>query len=109
MAYVVAAKWTVGAENLVPVSEAIGKLAMASRAELGNLVYQVHRDPTDPSVFFMYEQYTDEAAFQAHVASPHFQLHCIQEAVPLLETRARDFYETWEPDGDLVAGPTWTT
>ena len=34
-------------------------------------MYQPHRDASDPRVFFFYEQYTDEAAYQAHLASPH--------------------------------------
>lgn len=30
------------------------------------------RDPGDPALFFLYELYDDEAAIQAHLASPHF-------------------------------------
>jgi quinol monooxygenase YgiN len=35
--------------------------------------FDVCRDPADPSVFFLYELYDDEAAFAAHLRTPHFQ------------------------------------
>lgn len=34
--------------------------------------FDVARDPDDPARFFLYELYTDSAAFDAHLASPHF-------------------------------------
>lgn len=34
--------------------------------------FDVGRDPADPTAFFLYEVYEDDAAFQAHLASPHF-------------------------------------
>jgi quinol monooxygenase YgiN len=48
--------------------------ARASLAEEeGCQVFDVCRDPADPDAVFLYEVYTDEAAFQAHLASPHFK------------------------------------
>jgi quinol monooxygenase YgiN len=32
----------------------------------------VHRHRTDPRRFFLYEQYKDDAALEAHRAAPHF-------------------------------------
>ena len=37
------------------------------------LVYQVHRDPSDPQVFTIYERYRDAAAYEAHLSSEHMQ------------------------------------
>jgi quinol monooxygenase YgiN len=36
-------------------------------------MYIVHRHKTDPRRFFIYEQYQDEAALEAHRNSEHFQ------------------------------------
>ncbi|MBC5810963.1 MAG: antibiotic biosynthesis monooxygenase [Candidatus Eremiobacteraeota bacterium] len=49
------------------------KLIPASRQEPGCRMYVVHRGKDDPSQFFIYEQYDDEAALDAHRASSHFQ------------------------------------
>ena len=56
--------------------------------------YQPHRDPEDPTVFYIYEQYVDEAAYKAHVDSPHFQEHGFGDAIPRLSARERTFYTT---------------
>ncbi|MDQ1084768.1 MULTISPECIES: putative quinol monooxygenase [Microbacterium] len=39
--------------------------------ESGNLRFDAHRVSEDRDRFFVYEQYVDEAAFQAHLATPH--------------------------------------
>ncbi len=96
MAYVVTAKWVAKEGNEDQVAEAIRKLVEPSRAEPGNLFYQPHRDPENPRVFYFYEQYTDKAAYEAHGASDHFQRHAFGEAIPLLDSRERAFYETWD-------------
>jgi len=95
MAYVVLAKWTAQPGEEDAVAAAIEALIEPSRAEPGNLLYQPHRDPSDPRVFLIYEQYTDEAAYQAHGASAHFRQHGLENAIPRLEARERSFYETW--------------
>src|SRR5262245_46164312 len=40
-------------------------------AEPGCLVYRPHRSTKDPDVFIFYEQYKDDAAFDAHRKAPH--------------------------------------
>jgi quinol monooxygenase YgiN len=44
-----------------------------SRAEAGNLRYDLWRDQADPNRFVLDELYADNAAVAAHRASPHFQ------------------------------------
>lgn len=44
----------------------------ACRAEPGNLRWDVWRDQADPSRFVLDELYVDDAAVEAHRASPHF-------------------------------------
>ena len=96
MAYVVSAKWTAKEGQAEQVAEAIRKLAVPSRQEPGMILYQPHRDPENPNVFYFYEQYTDADAYQAHVDSEHFQQYGFGEAIPLLESREREFYETMD-------------
>ena len=66
-----------------------------SRAEPGNVFYQAQVNPEDPETFFLYEQYEDEAGYEAHMASEHFTRLVKEEAIPnILESREREFYET---------------
>ena len=48
------------------------EMVAPTRAEPGNLDYQVFRDPKDPSLFVLFERYADADAFDAHRATPHF-------------------------------------
>jgi quinol monooxygenase YgiN len=97
MAYVVCAKWIAKEGEEEAVAKAIAGLVGPSRAEPGIVLYQPHRDPEDPKVFFFYEQYQDADAYQAHVDSDHFKELGFGDAIPRLEARERSFYETWEP------------
>jgi quinol monooxygenase YgiN len=45
----------------------------------------------------MYEQYDDEAAFQAHLDSPHCKEIVVGKVVPLLESRQRETYTVVTP------------
>jgi quinol monooxygenase YgiN len=95
MAYVVCARWTAQPGREAEVKAAIDRLVEPSRAEPGNVFYQPHRDPANPRVFFLYEQYEDEAAYGAHGESDHFRRLAIETAIPLLESRERAFYVTF--------------
>jgi quinol monooxygenase YgiN len=97
MAFVVAATWTARPGEEDAVAGALARLTPGSRAEPGMLLYQPHRDPADPRVFFLYEQYADRAAYDAHTASQHFERHALGDAIPRLERRERVYYETWDP------------
>ena len=95
MAYVVSAKWRAKEGKEDRLLEVIREMAAPSRAEPGNLVYQAHRSVDDPRVFWLYEQYADEAGYKAHQDSEHFTRLVKEEAIPeLLEDRERAFYET---------------
>ena len=95
MAYVVLARWIAKPGEEEAVAAAIDALIEPSRAEPGNLVYEAHRDPADPRVFLLYEQYVDEDGYQAHGASEHFRRLGHEDAIPRLAARERSFYETW--------------
>ena len=94
MAYVVAAIWRAKEGQAGTILRVIEKMTPLSRQESGCLFYQAHRSPTDPNLFFLYEQYVDEAGYEAHMATPHFEQYVKGEAVPNMESRERAFYET---------------
>jgi quinol monooxygenase YgiN len=96
MAYVVCATWTAREGEAEKVAEAIRELAELSRQEPGMLMYQPHRDPDNPNVFFFYEQYRSKDDYQAHLDSEHIKRLGFGLAIPLLESRERLFYETWD-------------
>ena len=76
-------------------AELIEELTAASRTEPGNIFYIPHRDPEDPRVFVLYEQYADEDAFKAHGQTEHFKTIAVEQLFPLMEgERERLFYET---------------
>ena len=94
MTYVVCATWTAKDGEEDAVFAAVQKLAHESPDEPGMVLYQAHRDPRNPKVFFFYEQYVDEAAYDRHVHSEHFKRWGFGEAIPRLLERKREFYET---------------
>ncbi len=46
-------------------------IASVKEQEPGALLYAVHRPQDDPSELVFFEAYQDEAAFQAHMGTPH--------------------------------------
>ena len=74
--------------------ELFGKLTEATRAEPGCRMYQVHRSRQEPRRFFLYEQYDDEKALEAHRASPHFEQYVQRGLLRIIESRTPD---TWIP------------
>jgi quinol monooxygenase YgiN len=95
MAYVVSAHWRAKEGKDERLLELIEELTPPSRGEPECLFYQAHRSPEDPRLFYLYEQYADEAGYQAHQDSEHFTRLVKQEAIPeLLEDRERAFFTT---------------
>ena len=95
MAYVVAAKWRAKPGKEKRLAQLCDELTEPSRAEPANLFYQAHRSSEDPQLFYLYEQYSDEAGYQAHMDSEHFTRLVKGEAIPeLLEARERELFET---------------
>jgi quinol monooxygenase YgiN len=95
MAYVVTAKWRAKPGKEGRLREICEEMTEPSRAEPASLFYQVHTSPEDPQLFFLYEQYADEAGYQAHMDSEHFTRLVKEEAIPeILDAREREFFET---------------
>jgi quinol monooxygenase YgiN len=96
VAYVVSAVWTAKPGKEEFVRDVMRQLTPLSRAEPGCRFYQAYADPAQPRVFRLFEIYDDEAAYQAHAESEHFQRLALGQGIPELENRERAFFETFE-------------
>jgi autoinducer 2-degrading protein len=75
------------------VEATLRRMAEAVRAsEPACLVYRASRSLDDPEVFVLYEEYTDEAALEAHRSTPHFKELIEETIVPVLESRERELF-----------------
>ncbi|HEY6303029.1 MAG TPA: putative quinol monooxygenase [Terriglobales bacterium] len=83
---VLAVTWMAKIGRESEVSVIFEKLTAESRKEPGCAMYQVHKHKTDPRRFFIYEQYKDDAALEAHRAAPHF-LQLAKKDLPRIADR----------------------
>lgn len=90
--FVVLARWTARKGEEENVGRILKLLADATRSEAGCLQYSVHRSADDPAAYVLYERYVDEAAYQVHAASGHFRDLALNDGIPRLASRAREFY-----------------
>lgn len=74
--------------------ELFTRMTEATLTEPGCRMYQVHRSRLEPRRFFLYEQYDDDKALEAHRASPHFEQYVHRGLFRILESRTPD---TWIP------------
>ncbi len=73
------------------------KLTGPTRDEPGCRMYIAHRSTSDPRKFFLYEQYDDQGALDAHRAAPHFEQYAKGGLFAILESRAPELYEPLGP------------
>ncbi len=78
---VLAVTWMAKSGRESDVAGLFAKLTEQSRKEPGCAMYQVHRHKTEPRRFFIYEQYKDDSALEAHRAAPHF-LQYVKKQLP---------------------------
>jgi autoinducer 2-degrading protein len=93
---VLAVTWMAKVGREPEVMAIFERLTNESRKEPGCLMYQVHKHKTDPRRFFLYEQYKDDAALEAHRSSPHF-LQLAKKDLPKLGERTEG--HLYEPLG----------
>jgi len=86
---VLSVRWIARDGEADTVADILRRVAPLTRAEPGCIQYQVHRHADDPNTFMLFERFVDEAALEAHTASPHVQELVFQQALPLLEVRER--------------------
>ena len=68
------------------------KLTAHTRTEPGCRMYLAHRSISDPRQFFLYEQYDDQSALDAHRASSHFEQYAKAGLFPIIERRSPEIY-----------------
>ena len=89
---VLAVTWVANPGKEGEVAQIFHKLEEASRQEPGCLMYIVHRHRADPRRFFIYEQYRDDAALDAHRRSPHFQKYAVNALNGIAERKDGELY-----------------
>lgn len=89
---VLAVTWIAKPGHESEVAEIFTRLQEASRKEPGCLMYVVHRHHTDARRFFIYEQYRDDAALQAHRDSRHFKQYAVEGLKEIGERREGELY-----------------
>ena len=89
---VLAVTWVANPGKETEVAEIFRKLEAASRKEPGCLMYVVHHHRSDARRFFIYEQYADDEALQAHRDSEHFQKYAVHALKDIGERREGELY-----------------
>jgi len=69
----IVAKITLKADKADAFAEAAKTIVAASRAEPGCISYTLYRNPHEPTAFFFFEEWKDQAAIDFHFATPHFK------------------------------------
>jgi (4S)-4-hydroxy-5-phosphonooxypentane-2,3-dione isomerase len=90
---VLAVTWMARVGHEAEVAAIFSKLTEESRKEPGCVVYQVHRHKTEPRRYFIYEQYKDDAALEAHRSAPHFLQHAKKDLPKVAERVEGNLYE----------------
>ena len=70
------------------IAEVLHEHGQSSRVEPGCLRFDAYRAVEDPDRFWLFEQYVDETAFEAHRRTPHFRENVEGRIAPLLSERA---------------------
>jgi quinol monooxygenase YgiN len=90
---VLAVTWMAKVGREAEVADIFSKLSEVSRKEPGCIMYQVHRHKTDTRRFFIYEQYKDDAALEAHRAAPHFLQYARKELPKIADRIEGQLYD----------------
>lgn len=53
------------------LAKALQSMVVPTRAEKGCINYDLHQSPENPSQFLFHENWTDKAALDAHLKTPH--------------------------------------
>ena len=73
------------------VAALLSQHTAATRAEPGCHDFVALRGIEDPDSFVLYERYESREAFDAHVASPHYEGIAVAQIRPLLSARTVEF------------------
>jgi quinol monooxygenase YgiN len=98
MAYALAITLTCQDGEAATFRRVLSEITGPSREEDGNIVFETHQSPDDENVFFVYESYLDEGAYDVHLATPMFK-RVETELFPRLADRKVVEYQTIDPVG----------
>jgi quinol monooxygenase YgiN len=59
-------------------------LVLASRSDAGVMIYDLHRSPSDPALWFLYERYESQEHFNRHRENPVLR-RFVADAATLLD------------------------
>jgi (4S)-4-hydroxy-5-phosphonooxypentane-2,3-dione isomerase len=96
---VLAVTWMAAPGKEAEVTEVFRMLEEASRREPGCLLYVVHQHRSDSRRFFIYEQYRDDDALEAHRQSAHFQEYAVKALSGIGTRREGELYLPITPAG----------
>jgi len=94
---VLAVTWIAKPGQEERAAELFRELSEKARQEPGCLMFVVHRRNDDPRQFFIYEQYRDEAALEAHRVTPHFREIARGSLLEVAERKEGSLYTPLEP------------
>lgn len=60
---------------------------LVKEREPGCLLYRVDQSNDDPNLFFLYEEYENSSAVEAHRTTSHYAEHIAGTIAPLLDRR----------------------
>ena len=90
---VLAVTWMAKVGREAEVAGIFSQLTEESRKEPGCVMFQVHRHKTEARRFFIYEQYKDDAALEAHRATPHFLQYARKQLPKVADRTEGQLYE----------------
>jgi len=94
MALALIVNFSVTKANIEEAKRLIAQLEEHTRQEPGCLQYIGHQSTDDPCRFVFYELYRDQAALDAHRATPHYAQFAAGALVKMMETRITGLFHT---------------
>ncbi len=82
--------YTFAPEDADKAEAILRELRDTSRKEEGVIAFEVARSREKPNVFALWEAYSDEAAWDAHVATDHFKRLAVNGVRPLAQQRSAE-------------------
>ncbi len=83
------ATFTASAGNAAAVAVLLSCYAATVRKEPGNVLFEASWKADEPESFFVYEEYADDAAFQAHLNAPYGAPFNVALAPLIVESQSR--------------------
>ena len=94
---IVLAHWRMDERAVEDVLGLVAELGRPTREEPGCLGYDVFRSVDSPGELLLIERYRDDAAIEAHRASPHYRRLVVERILPRLSDRRIELLATREP------------